>query len=286
MIRQAAAEIIAQRGNVMSVSLDNAKLNDILLRSAMRFPGAIQDDPKKFRDVLARIVAASDNILEATGDYKGRREFETSLEMASLSAYQLARFVRESRRKNPEWRFGTSVWMDVFYGFDLLRAWPVWVPEKNQLDIFISAYQAKAKGPGGGLEASEVHDLVTRYEPNKERAKTELAFDPEWIQRQAIEEMGPLGQDGLDRAMRDLDRARRLLGSLTENPKTAYEHWRAAHVRSRLADQFASALGMESAPSPLVRQRGSEVSLQFLVDTRRGTEVLKEEDARNYGKAA
>lgn len=286
IIGQAAADVMRQRQNVVEKSLDNAKLNDILLRAAMQIPGAIQDDPVKFRNVLKQIVRASDDIIAATGEYRDRREFGVSLENAALSAQQLARFVRESRKKNPDWRFATSVWMDVFFGLDLLRAWPIWVPEKNQLDVFITGYQAKAKGPGGGLEATEVRDLVTRYEPQKEYTKHDLTFDPDWIARQAVDEMGPLGQDGLDRALRDLDQARRLLGSLTENPKTPFEHWRAGYVRSRLADQFAGAFGAEVSAGASIRQRGAEVALRFLVDTKRGTEDLTEDQARNYGKAA
>lgn len=286
IVGQAAADVMRQRQNVIEISLDNAKLNDILLRAAMRVPEAVQANPAEFRKVLARMVQASDDILNATGDYKNRREFGVSLENAALSAYQIARFVRESRKRNPDHRFGTSVWMDVFYGFDLLRAWPIWVPEKNALDVFITGYQAKAKGQGGGLEATEVRDLVTRYEPNKNRAKGELEFDPNWVMNVAIEEMGPLGQDGLERAMRDLGRARELLGSMTSEPKTPFEKWRDAYVRAQLADRMGSAIGLEPVPMPGLRQRGAEVPMRFLVDTRKGTEDLTEEQARNYGQAA
>lgn len=285
LVNQAAAEVIRQFNNVVERALDNAKLNDIYLRAAMRFPESVQANPRAFKAELQRIIDQSNAILEASGEPHGRRrEFIDSLERLTLSVAQISRFVRESRGKNADFRFATSVWMDAYYGIDLLRAWPIWVPEKNALDIFVTGYQAKASS--GGLEATQIRDLVTQYAPKKALAERDLAFDPAWVQEAAMEPLADLTGNQLDSALRDLARARKLLARMTNPGTTPFDKWRAEYVRSQLAGQFADALGLERTPGPAIRQRGTGLNLRFVVDTREGLKDLTEEVAKSYGQAA
>lgn len=285
LVEQAAVKVADQYGHVVNQVMDNAKLNDLMLRASMQLPLAIQENPALFRDFLARISSRTNIILGKRGvQPEERSAFADRMRGLESSVYQLSKFVRAGRAKNPDFRFATSVWIDVMYGFDLLRAWPIWVPEKQSLDIFVTGYQAKANR--GGLEPADVRELAARYGRQKERAGRELEFDPDWVFERMVTEMDWVTQRNVDMALRDMDRARTLLGEMTEDKGTPFERWRAAYVRSQLADRFASELGMEPAERPAIRQRGQEVNLRFLVDTKKGLEDLTEEQARTYGKAA
>lgn len=284
VIESTALEVTRHYGQIPDNSriLGNATLNDIMLRGVMRFPTNVQESPSIFYDHIARIIRRAMELLGKRGyGDSDRAKFAEHLDGLSSSVFQLATFVRRAREKNPDWRFATSPWLDVFYGIDLLRAWPVWVPEKSSLDIHVTAYQAKANRRG--LTDEDVRQIPKEYKRSIELARRDLAFDPNWVLERAVEEISPITQRTFDMAAQDLNRARSVLESLTRPSADPFEQWRAEHIRSMIVREFSEALGMEATPGPQIRQRGTEIAMRFIIDTRKGTVDLNEQQALEYG---
>lgn len=287
LVEQSAVKIADQYGHVVNEVMDNAALNDIVLRAAIKLPLGIQESPALFRDFLHRISSRTNAVLGKRGvQPEDRSVFADRMKGLESSVYQMTKFVRAGRAKNPDFRFATSVWIDVFYGYDLLRAWPVWVPERQGLDVFITGYQAKASRDG--LEPAEVRGLPDKYRGQKARAARELEFDPDWVMERILSEADPLIRHNTDRALRgDDEQARRFIWSSSTDAGSPFERWYAQYQRERFAGREAALPGLASASMPPIHQRGQEVNMRFIVDTKKGTEDLTEEQARTYGiKAA
>lgn len=286
LLERSAVSIADQYGHIINQVRDNAKMNDIMLRAAIQLPVEIQSDTRLFKDFLHRLSSRTNAILGKRGVQPGDRVvFAERMEGLSSSVYQLSNFVRNGRTKNPDFRFATSVWLDVLYGYDLLRAWPVWVPERQSLDIFVTGYQAKASRRW--LEPEEVRELPVRYRGQKQRAQRDLEFDPGWVIERIMSETDLLTKRDVVLALQgDKERARRMLETMTTDAGTPYQRWYAAYVRAGLAGQVATELGIVTAQEPQIRQRGQEVALRFIVDTKRGLEDLTQEQALQYGRAA
>lgn len=282
-LEEAAIIIADQYGQIDSIQ-ENAMLNDVVLRAAMKLPLSIQENGASFRDFLARMAARTNERLGKRGvSPEDRAEFAERMRTLESSVFQLAKVVRQGRAKNSEWRYATSVWMDVLYGIDLMRAWPVWVPEKHRLDVFVTAYQAKASRKG--LDSDEVRDLARRYQGQIGRTQRELAFDPEWISGAVSREMDPVTVKNYHVAMAEARNARELLKELAKDGPTAYEKYRAEWIRAQLIKKFSDSFSLERPVDPVIAQRG-ELSFRFLVDTTKGLEDLTAEQVLNYGKAA
>jgi len=273
--------------NVKVGTVDNAKLNDIVLRAAMLF--TIETQMNKDLEKQAfdpKLNAFYDKIfaaLDRKGVPKGDRDaLEYQLGSLRSSVYQLSSFVRRERAKNPNNFFGTSPWLDVFYGYDLMRAEPEWAEDEQRLNIRMTAYQAKASGAPTGVKQEEIQGLPDTYKGQKGRAERELSFDPDWFANQLVRTMKPNLRQSLELGLSDVNKAREILGSLSVKTGTPFERWTVAHVRSRIADRLASGHRTDVSGMPGIAMSGTSVPFRFIVDTPMGIQVLDDEQARQY----
>lgn len=266
---------------------DFAVLNDVLFRAAVQFPPEAFVSQDKYWDAYGRLCKKIMEVLGAQGVSAENRThfYEEELDKLGGSTYQLAKVVRRGREKNPEWRYATSPYLDVRYGIDLMRAWPVWNPAGNSLEIFLTVYQAKASRIG--LKPEQVRAAAEGYAEKAGWVRQNLEFDPDWVSSRILDQTDAYTLRNIEMATNDLARARNILSAMSVDQGTAFERWRAAYVRGLMVERFSEALGAPSGSSmPVVKQRGAEVSFRFIVDTAKGLEDLTAEQALQYGKAA
>lgn len=279
-MREAAHEIADRYLCVTNGTVDNARLNDVVLRAVMQFPLRVQQNISLFNARLAELYEDVQALLRLRGVREGDRDkLADQLKTLASSVYQLSSFVRTQREKDPTRRFGTSPWLDVMYGYDLIRATPVWVPEARRLEIGMTAFQAKASAAFAGVSQAEIRGLPKTYEGQKGRADRELSFDSNWFVNLLVTGMRADLRQSLEHGMRDPESARAFLESAASASGAPFEMWMSDYVRSALVAHLRSA---RQAELPGVVMSGTGVPFLFLVDTPTGIRVLTKEKAESY----
>jgi hypothetical protein len=212
------------------------------------------------------------------------KEMDRTLRRLESSVFQLSRFIDTESVRHPDRLFGTSVFLDVEYGIDLIAADQEFDAEQRALVVNLVLYQAKASRDG--LSEEHIRDLPGRYGSDERRARRELVLDPKWFQREVIRNI----ESGL--TLSD-DEAFDLMANIQPQLAATYQKLDTLPPAQRFAtemrvyDQVRALAEVfevkvpDSIAKPQIRI--GSIEMRYLVDTaKEGLQNLSASEARAY----
>lgn len=291
---------------------DLARMNDAVLREYMRVPAEgrrsaqyremlfgkmRRASSERFSEIRADLTKTAEGADKDRAQVAKRRldnlpaaekEMDLTLRGLESSVFQLSRFIDRESVRHPDRLFGTSVFLDVEYGIDLIAADQEFDAEQRALIVNLVLYQAKASREG--LSEEHIRDLPGRYGSDERRARRELVLDPQWFQREVIRNL----ESGL--TLSD-EEAFDLMANIQSKLAATYQKLDTLPPAQRFATEMrvynqVQALAEvfdvdvpDSIAKPQIRI--GSIEMRYLVDTaKEGLQDLSANEARTYKEPA